>query len=89
MMVMMVVVMVVGMRGGVVVNCALLLVAMLFRSFEFKRRVPYSVLAKLISYLVLYLVPVALCNNVHRSIVVYTIYASDMDVMNVTYTFNA
>ena len=86
---MMVVVMVVGMRGGVVVNCALLLVAMLSRSFEFKRRVPYSVLAKLISYLVLYLVPVALRNNVHRSIVVYTIHASDMDVINVTYTFNA
>ena len=67
---------------------AILFVAMLARSFEFKCCVNYSMLCKLFPYGFLDSVGISLGYHVERCIIALPVHAPYVDVMNVIYTVN-
>ena len=86
-MVMVMVVMVVMRRRGVL-NVAVLLGTTLTFFFKLQGGMAYSVLQKLLAYLFLNFVPVAIGYYVHCRIVVLSVKAPYVNVMNADYPFD-
>ena len=87
-MMMVMVMMVVSMSALLVVDGAILFVAMLARSFELKGCMGNPVLGKLLADGVLDVVGVTVCNCVQGGIVVVAIHAPHVDVVDVLYTLD-
>lgn len=67
---------------------AVFLVAVLVGSLELYGGMAYAVVAELFSYFVFYKVPVFFCHHVHCGIVAVSVYASDVNMVDIHYAVN-